>query len=137
MEHFFENDYIHIYYREDILAVVAIWKRQPGSEDYREGFTQCYQAVKKYKPVNYYSDVTDQGLIKPSDREWMETVLMPKVVAEGLKNVAVVVPHEIFKEYYIDRIKEAWEAGPGGLSMSYFDTSEPAVAWLKDKASAS
>jgi len=131
MDHFFENDYILIYYRADIQAVMAIWKKQPGSEDYREGFTQCYHAVKKHKPINYCSDVSDQGLIKPSDREWMEKELMPKVIAEGLKNVAVVVPHEIFKEYYVDRIKEAWETNIGNLKMSYFDSSDKAEEWLK------
>lgn len=129
MDLFFENDYIRITYRKELNAVMAVWKRQPGSKEYREGFTQNYHAVVKYKPVNYFSDVSNQGLIKPEDRAWMEQELMPKVVAEGLQNVAVVLQPDVFKEYYLERIKEAWEKG--SLRMNYFDSIEKAERWLK------
>ena len=129
MDSFFENDYILIAHQPDLRAVKAVWKKQPGSSEYRDGFNHCYDAVRFYKPVNYLSDVTNQGLIKPEDRAWMEEQLMPKVVAEGLRNVAVVLRPDIFKEYYLQRIREAWEKG--SLKMRYFDSMAKAVHWLK------
>ena len=84
MDQFFENDYIRIYDRTDLRAVMAIWKSQPGGDDYRQGFTRSFHAVKAFNPINYHPDIQIRDSSgRLTMNEW-KTVLMPKVIAEGL-----------------------------------------------------
>ena len=128
MELFFENEVITIHYLEDINTIKAVWKKQSTNEQYREGFLKCLDSVKKYTPLHWLSDISKQGIIGSESRQWMEQNTLPKVIEMGLKNVAVIVDQDIFKNYYLNRIKKT---GESRMNMEYFASQEDALEWIK------
>lgn len=129
MELFFENEVITIHYLEDINTIKAVWKKQPSNEQYRDGFLKCLDSVEKYTPLHWLSDISKQGIIGSESRQWMEQNTLPKVIKMGLKNVAVIVDQDIFKNYYLNRIKKT---GESLINMEYFASQEDALEWIKN-----
>jgi hypothetical protein len=73
----------------------------------------------------FISDTTNAGLLKAEATEWAGEVLVPKLIAAGVKNVEVVLPQSAFtKMTLINLEKEV------GAFMRYYGSLESALAAL-------
>lgn len=127
---YFKNEFAQINYLEDVKTVELIWKQRTNSQMYREIFTKGVEALEKHNISNWLSDTTDQGLVSPEDRKWLESHMIPTAVQKGLRNIAVLVSKDVFKKYYVDSVRKHVEKSH--LSMQYFDKREDAIQWLND-----
>jgi hypothetical protein len=59
--------------------------------------------------------------------DWLASVFMPKLIAQGLTKVAVVLPHNIFAQMAVDE----WDKKIGGFTSRNFGSLNEALAWLK------
>ncbi|WKN30357.1 STAS/SEC14 domain-containing protein [Porifericola rhodea] len=125
---FFENEFAQINYLEDAKTVEMVWKQTTSSQMYRDLFAKGVEALEHFQVANWLSNTTDQGLVAPEDRKWLETQMIPTAIRSGLRNIAVVVSKDIFKRYYVDNVRKYVEKSH--LSMQYFDDTKEAVQWL-------
>ncbi|MDF9796602.1 hypothetical protein OKW21_001865 [Catalinimonas alkaloidigena] len=127
---YFKNEFAMINYLDDVKTVELVWKQTTNSQKYREIFAKGVEALEKYQISNWLSDTTDQGLVSPEDRKWLESHMIPTAVQKGLRNIAVLVSKDVFKKYYVDSVRKHVEKSH--LCMQYFDKREDAIQWLNE-----
>jgi hypothetical protein len=59
--------------------------------------------------------------------DWLAQIYMPKLINLGLKNVAVVLPTNVFAQLTVDE----WDKKVGGFESRNFGSLTDAVNWLK------
>lgn len=132
---YFQNEFAQINYLEDEKTIEIIWNKRTSSEMYRALFTKGVEALAKHSCTNWISDTTNQGLVAPDDRKWLESQKIPEAIKSGLRNIAVLVSKDVFKKYYVDSVKKQVEKSH--LSMQYFEDRENAIQWIRECNNAS
>lgn len=127
---YYKCEYATITYLREINTVEVIWKKKIDSAGYKEVFTKGLHALQHFNTPNWLSDTTLQGIVSPADRKWMETTVLPTAIKSGLRNIAVIIPKDVFKKHYVDSVKRLVEMEC--LTMHYFDCTADAKAWLKN-----
>lgn len=123
-----EHDKADLRYNEETNAIELIWKKIHDVETYKMMFTKGLEYIKEYKATGWLSDIRKEGVVGPSTSEWMQQEILPEAISEGLRKIAIVMEPDVFKEFYVNNIKEK----AGTDSMKYFDSTESAIAWLKE-----
>jgi hypothetical protein len=59
--------------------------------------------------------------------DWLAGYYMPKLISAGLRNVAIVLPQNIFAQMAV----EEWDKKVGGFTSRNFGTLNNAINWLK------
>ncbi|HEX3009186.1 MAG TPA: hypothetical protein VHO90_16400 [Bacteroidales bacterium] len=82
---------------------------------------------KKYKCKGALVESTKMSGSFNDANDWLANVFMPKLIAQGLTKVAVVLPHNIFAQMAVDE----WDKKIGGFTSRNFGSLNEALAWLK------
>ncbi len=104
-----------------------IWKMQHDHETYKMLFLKILDYIKEYRATGFLSDIRKEGIVAPISSNWVQTEIMPKAFALGLKKIAVIMDADVFKKFYIKTIEKA----AGSDRIQYFDHYEPANEWLR------
>lgn len=123
-----EHEKASLKFNEDTKSIELVWKKKQDFETYKMMFNKGLEALKANRATGWLSDIRNQGIVGPENATWVQKEIVPKAVAAGLKKIAVVMDKDVFKEYYVNKIKNGSEAN--GI-MQYFDTESAANAWLK------
>ncbi len=123
-----DTDFVKIIYNPDTKLLVQRWKRVITSEEYRKGFQTSLDTVIKYNIPLFLSDTTQEGIVAPDDRKWLEEVVIPQAVKNGLKYSATIMDKDLFKKYYLGKIKNASEQT--GMRFRIFDDYDEGLKWL-------
>lgn len=89
-------------------------------------FMKIYQ---QYKCKSAIVDSTKMTGSFDEANDWMAGYFMPKLVNMGLKNVAVVLPQNIFAQLAV----ESWDKKVGGFASRNFGSLKDALNWLKSE----
>ena len=111
-------------------------EKQSSSEEYRAAFQILLDYQHKGPTgVSYYlSDIRDQGVVRPEDRNWFETYALPTAKSRGLKKASIVISGNIFKQYYVNLILAT--AKSFGFPLKAFNNWSACVQWLFNDESA-
>ena len=85
--------------------------------------------ILKYNAALFLSDTSKEGVIAPEDRKWLEEEIIPVAIKNGLKYAATIMDKNLFKKYYLKKIKEASQQF-GMMSLRIFDDYEEGRKWL-------
>ena len=123
-----EADYAKVYVDTSNAIGFVTWLGVCSVDEYKSCFILLLEYQKK-NPVKYFlSDIRQQGVINPQNRQWFQKVAMPQAVTQGLLKAAIVMDGTVFKRYYINVILQATKNI--GLLMKTFDNEEKACDWL-------
>ncbi|MBN2663107.1 MAG: hypothetical protein JXR68_05615 [Bacteroidales bacterium] len=128
----FDSDFAEIFYNNDNKMVLLSWKRPVNSEEYRTAFLKVLKTFTEHNFHLLLSDTRLQGAISPSDRKWLETEIIPIAIEAGLKYTATVISEDVFKKYYLGKLKEKSQKA-GMTEFEIFDNYDRAIKWLLDK----
>ena len=123
-----DTDFVKITYDTEAKLLIQRWKRIVTSEEYRKAFQVSLEAVSKYNIPLFLSDTSKEGVISPEDRKWLEEVIIPKAVKNGLKYSATIMDKDLYKKYYLSKIKNASEES--GMRFRIFDNYDEGLKWL-------
>jgi hypothetical protein len=85
-------------------------------------------ALKQHGAWRALGDCSDMKVIKQSDQEWVHREWFPRVLAAGLRRMALVIPKSGLA---MMNVQEIMSRVPGTkLDVAYFGTIEEARAWL-------
>ena len=85
---------------------------------------------------NFYKQYKCRGMLIENSKmsgsfaelnDWLAGYFMPKMIALGLKNNAVVLPKNVFAQLAV----EEWDKKVGGFASRNFDNVADAINWLK------
>lgn len=104
-----------------------------GKDEFKKGFTISIEAVEKYRPVSYISDVRQQLMpIGPDLQIWIAENVYPRWAAAGLQKLAVVVPEDLISTLSIEQTVEEIEERTSfqmAYAVQYFTSLEEAMKW--------
>ncbi len=130
METVFENEFAHLTYEEDFKLLTITWSKGAiPFEEYQKPFKIAIEFMTKKPVYNYISDISEQGIISPAYRKWLQETALPEAVKAGLKRIVGVAAVNIFKQYYINHVFQS--AKRFGIPFKMFSTIEAAKEWLK------
>ena len=85
-------------------------------------------ALKQHSGSRALGDCRNMRVIKQSDQEWVSRDWIPRVLAAGLRRMALVIPKSGLA---LMNVQEIMSRVPGTkLDVAYFPTIEEAKAWL-------
>ncbi|MBN2892113.1 MAG: hypothetical protein JXL97_09615 [Bacteroidales bacterium] len=124
-----DKEFAEVYYESDLNVITVIWRSIVDSKQYKETFEIILKGIGKYDIPLFLSDTRKQGVVDPKDRKWLETEIIPAALKAGLKYTATVLSKDIFKKYYLNKLKdESKKAGMAGFGI--FDDFDEAKDWL-------
>ncbi|MBL3654635.1 STAS/SEC14 domain-containing protein [Fulvivirga sediminis] len=122
------NDaFASITFEKELNTIVVIWKKIPSEEIYRGVFSQALIELHSKGADKWLSDIRKQGVVSPSNTQWLQEELLPKAVNAGLRRIAIIAEKDVFKQFYIDNIKTSIS---DTSEIQYFDNEEGARKWL-------
>ena len=86
-----------------------------------------YQIFEQYKCKSSLIDSTKMSGSFDEANDWLAGYYMPKLVLLGLRNVAVVLPQNVFAQLAV----ESWDKKIGGFTSRNFGSINDALNWLK------
>ncbi|SMG29878.1 hypothetical protein SAMN05661096_01917 [Marivirga sericea] len=119
-------------YQKDNDWIYCDWEGYANVDAVKNWGLEFADLVKKTKCAYLLNDDSKSTGPWTQAMEWIETVLIPKVIEAGLKYYAHVVSKNTFSEM---SAKELNMNIDGQLEMATFKTVEEAQEWLKTKQS--
>lgn len=115
-------------YDKSTRIVELTWKKDAGSDEYREIFMTIVDYSDKHKIKALLSDMRNQGLVRLEDVKWLEKEILSRAIDYHLEKIALVIKESIFSTIYADAIKK--KLGQSPVKTQIFDDISEAQAWL-------
>ena len=123
-----KNDAATLMYHPDTKIVHHILHKGAHGKQFHQILNAGLEVLQEFQATKWLSDDRHAGTLLQEDRDWIFNNWFPRVVAEGWKYWAWVLPRQV------DSIKNAQETAhmwrPYGLKVMYFSYPEPALLWL-------
>jgi len=130
----YRSDYWVISFEQEIGLMIPRWFENSielTDELYKLEMENYTQMVEKYRPTKALIDTVKFGYpIPPTIQDWTNTTLFPRILAVGVKRVAIVMPDEILTMLSLEQVME--EAIGLQFSTKYFSDEDLARKWLMD-----
>ena len=123
-----DNPYVSIRWVSDGGWVMVEWKEWADSAEYRAAHETILMAIRENHASKNLIDATHAKVVSDSDQKWLIDNWIPRAVAAGRRNTAVVMPKSALGRTISENIDK--EARSGGTRVEYFDTALEAAAWL-------
>jgi len=124
-----DEKYAKVNYYEPIQLIYMEWNGKVTSEQYKETFNKALAYADEHKITLFLSDICKRKITAPSDRQWFETVALPKAIKKGLKKGAAVFDGNPFKRYYLNTI--FLKTKMYMLPFKFFTSADKALEWLQ------
>lgn len=133
MQILYNEPYAQIFYDAKMNATGVKWTTSVSGQQYQQVFTRCLEFLKFYNTPNWFSDISDQGIINPDDQRWMVETILPEAARNGLKRIAAITPNakEPAVIEYLARVKNT--IAELTLEYGYFSTFEEASLWIMEE----
>ena len=109
-------------------AVHMEWQGWANSAEYREANDAIVTALMANRSSKLLGDSRNLKVIKKSDQDWSNQDWFPRVLAAGLKRMALVIPQSGLAKMNVDEILSKVPGTP--LEVAYFATLDEARGWL-------
>jgi hypothetical protein len=108
--------------------VLVEWQGWANSTEFTALLDAEIQALKKHHGSRVLADCRRQRVLNPADQDRANREWVPRALAAGLKQFAVVVPTSVLAEV---NLKHSLDKVPAtALDVAYFATPEEARTWL-------
>jgi hypothetical protein len=109
-------------------TVVVEWEGWANSAEFAAMLEAGVQALKDHGGSRWLADCRRQKVLSPADQDRADREWLPRALAGGLKQFAVVLPKSGLASM---NIKDRLKGVPGTkLEVAYFATVEQAREWL-------
>lgn len=128
MKSYYDTDYVSICYSEDAHAIVCEWRIPLMSDEFRMGMGHFLSAIEHFKTGKIIIDTRLSGTLHPNDQYWAVTEWTEKALRIGYSHVAFLMAEDIYSRMAVE---DGVEQIRMKVTVSYFDSPEEALAWIK------
>ena len=133
-EVYFTEDYLTLYYNRQNRTVRAVWNGFLSGETLRYAVQQCLQLIEEEQTLNWLADNRKMKAIRQKDQEWLESVIIPKLMASPLQKMATMVSDDIFNQMAVENLHSKANKQVK-FDHQYFKNEKAAAQWLEEKHS--
>lgn len=113
---------------KDFIYAKWVWYHELGIDAVIQGCEAMYEFLKDKKAKAFLSDTRDVRDAWDEANEWIATDLTPRLVAEGLTRLAVIISSDLFHQLTVEELEQSIS----GFTMRHHDSPEEAIAWLEE-----
>ena len=126
----FNEDYLKVYYNEDLKLARAVWTGFISGNVFREAILFCQAFMEEHDIFYWLADNRKLNAIRNSDQEWFLKEIGPRMAQSSLKKMATIVAEDIFNQMAVDNL---FVKGNEFIKFDnhYFKAEEDALAWLQ------
>lgn len=124
----FENEAATLIYHPEAKIVHHTFHRDVRGKAFRDVLNAGLEVFQEFGANKWLSDDRRAAQIPDIDMEWARTDWFPRVVAQGWKYWALVLPREVDSIKTMRATVHQWRAA--GLMVMYFTDPKPALTWL-------
>ena len=108
---YFESDAVTIWFDAVNFISTLVWKKEPSSEEYKEGLSRNLEIFRTYKCYGCIADVRKLGMVNETDRNWFINNILADALEIGMKKFIVVHESNDGKDdEYFEGMREAVES---------------------------
>ena len=115
-------------------AVHIEWQSWANTKEFMAALDAGHRALLERRSSRWLADCRGMKAIQQADQDWLDQVWFPRMLAAGLKRMAVVMPRSVLASVNVRQILD--RVPDTSLSTAYFATVEEAVPWLTRPPSA-
>jgi hypothetical protein len=119
----------HIYFDQEIDAVVMEWNGYATSTQFEEGTELMLNTLIQNNSFKVLADVKDMVLIGLEDQQWLNTHFLPRAIKFGFKAIAIIKPDNYFNKIAVESV--SYKVDKDKLKINFFDNIVEAKEWLK------
>jgi hypothetical protein len=119
----------HIYFDQEIDAVVMEWNGYATSTQFKEGTELMLNTLIQNNSFKVLADVKDMVLIGLEDQQWLNTHFLPRAIKFGFKAIAIIKPDNYFNKIAVESV--SYKVDKDKLKINFFDNIVEAKEWLK------
>ena len=123
-----DKPYVSIRWVSDAGWVLVEWKEWADSSEYRAAHETVLMAIRENHASKNLIDATHAKVVSDSDQKWLIENWIPRAVAAGRRNTAIVMPRSALGRTISENIDKKTLANL--TRVEYFDTTADAAAWL-------
>lgn len=124
----YQNDNVKITYDQFKERLTQTWSGFASSDSFRKGIDETVKFTKSNPVKTILSDALKQDVVKPEDATYAASV-MPKLIANGMKSMAFVVPESVFTKLSLQRFSKSSQEA----NTKYFSNKPEAEGWLNQQ----
>lgn len=126
----YEDKLVRVFYYEEFDTGLGTWKGNGIGKAYQDSMSAIKDLIKEKKITRWVAEISNFGVVSPENKEWVNTVWFPEVIAAGLQRMAVVVPKDIFGKMSAE---EVLAKVTEHVHVRYFDNLDQAKDWIKSE----
>lgn len=126
-----DNEYITLWFYPELKIVHHEIKKPLHNRELQDAFNTGYDFFKTKGATKWLSDDRNNSATTPSDESWLRHTWAPKMVENGWKYWAIVLPQK--KIGQTNMMRHAQSGNEQGLIVSVFNDPEEAFEWLKSQ----
>ena len=118
----------HVSYAPEVPCAIMVWRGYHTSASFREKNEQVLAFLTACRAAKLLCDIRHFLLIDSTDQAWLNEYWLPKALAAGLRQCAIVTPL-----YYFNRVAVQSVVGridTQVLQVEYFESAVRARRWL-------
>jgi hypothetical protein len=119
----------HIYFDQQVNAVVMKWKGYATSDQFKEGTEYMLRTLSSNNATKVLADIKDMVIIGMEDQHWLETNFLPRAIQAGFQAIAIIKPDYYFNKVAVESI--SYKISRDKLTINFFDNVSEAKEWLR------
>jgi hypothetical protein len=119
----------HIYFDQEIDAVVMEWNGYATSTQFKEGTELMLNTLIQNNSFKVLADIKGMVLIGMEDQQWLNTYFLPRAIKFGFKAIAIIKPDNYFNKIAVESV--SYKVDKDKLKINFFDNIVEAKEWLK------
>jgi hypothetical protein len=110
-------------------VLVNTWTGFLKGDEYRALMDRAIALLAQHGVSKVLADVSQLRPLVPADMSWTTEDWAPRAVAAGMRELAVVLPHNVFAQLSVTRVVES--LGDERIVTAQFDDVRNALGWLE------
>lgn len=124
-----DTDYAELTHDSELKLAKMVWKRKTSTEEYQYAYITLLEFCITHTTENFLSDIRNQSVVSPENRNWFEKEVIPRGMELGLKRAAVIFDGNVFKKYYLNMILKVLNKFK--MPLKLFNTEKEVLDWIK------
>ena len=125
----FNERWIRVCWDDSIRAIFVEWKAYADGDEYRAGLDALYNLLCQKRADRYLVDCRRLGPISQDDQRWTNSDWFPRMIAGGLRYIAIVSPTAAVARLSVKQILS--KVDKVNLLTAHFDDMAAAKSWIR------
>ncbi|MFO0575818.1 MAG: hypothetical protein U1A78_17615 [Polyangia bacterium] len=125
----YKDHWLTLRWDESLQAAWAQGSAYAEGAELRPGYDAILALCRSKQNRRYIGDARDLAPISPSDQRWINEEFMPKLIAAGVRFMAVVIPRASVARLSVRQVLS--RVHDVSFVTAYFDDLEAARDWLR------